>query len=167
VRGVRILPVPPKKKSKAAKVGLWMAGVVFALLPLGLIYVNGRLDHKPTSWIELLAGGELFLISAAVAADAVGGALLGGERYRGLRFICGLSCSLLVAATSAYFARIAYSLQQHQSLLEMAVKSQNFAQASQLLTSPGMDQSVIATDSSWLFLFTICAALGVILVEED
>jgi len=96
-----------------------------------------------------------------------GSALLGGEKFRNLRFICGLSCSFLVAATSAYFARIAYSLQQHQAFLEAAVKSQNFALASQLIASPGMDRWVIAQDSSCLFLFTVGAALGVRLVEED
>jgi uncharacterized membrane protein YbhN (UPF0104 family) len=48
-----------------------MAGVIFALLLLGLTYINGRLDQRPPGWIDLLAGGELFLISAAVAADAV------------------------------------------------------------------------------------------------
>jgi len=117
--------------------------------------------------MELLAGGELFLISAAIAADAVGNAFLGGERFRSLRFICGLSCSFLVAATSAYFARIAYSIQEHQAQLEAAVKSQNLASALQILSSPGMDRMVIAKDSSWLFLFTVGAALGVILVEED
>jgi len=47
------------------------------------------------------------------------------------------------------------------------VKSQNLASALQILSSPAMDRMVIAKDSSWLFLFTVGAALGVILVEED
>jgi hypothetical protein len=144
-----------------------MTGVLFALLPLCFTYANGRLDQKTPAWTDLLAGGELFLISAAVAADAIGNALLGGERYRGLRVICGLSCSLLLAATSAYFARIAYSVEEHHALLERAVRSQNLSLALQVLTDPGMDRLVIAKDSTWLFIFTIVASAGVILVEED
>jgi hypothetical protein len=159
--------MPPKKRSKPARIGLWMAGVVFALLPFGLAWVNGRLDRRPPSWSELLAGGELFLISAAIAADAIGSAFLGGERFRFLRILCGVSCSILLASTSAYFGRIAYSLQEHQAQIETAVKSRNLAEALRVLTGPGMDRSVIARDSSWLFVFTVCAALGVIIVEED
>lgn len=149
------------------KVGLWAAGVLFALLPFLFTYLNGRLDQKPPNWIELLADGGLFLISAAVAADAVANALLGGEKYRGLRIVCGLSCCFLVAATSAYFARVAYSLQEHQALLEAAVRSRNLSQALHLLANPTMDRTAVAEDSFWLFIFTVFAALGVILVEED
>jgi hypothetical protein len=144
-----------------------MAGVLFALLPLCFTYVNGRLDQRTPTWIDLRAGGELFLISAAVAADAIGNALLGGERFRGLRVICGLSCSFLLAANSAYFARVAYSLEEHRSLLEQAIRSQNLPLALQVLTDRGMDRLIIAKDSTWLLVFTIAAAAGVILVEED
>jgi hypothetical protein len=68
------------KPQKPWKTLLWLAGVAFSLLPIALTYLNGRLDGKPPDWTDLLASGELLLISAAVAADAVSNALVGGQR---------------------------------------------------------------------------------------
>jgi hypothetical protein len=151
---------------KSWKTLLWVAGIAFSLLPIAFTYLNGRLDGAPPHWTELLAGGELLLISAAVAADAVSNALVGGQRYRIPRYICGSSCIFVVTATSFYFARISYSLQEHRQLLEAAVKLQNWPEAVKNLSS-GMDRFVIARDSLWFFGITLVAALGVILMAED
>ncbi len=154
------------KSQKSWKALLWFAGIAFSLLPIAFTYLNGRLEGKPPAWTDLLSGGELLLISAAIAADAVSNALVGGQRHRMLRYICGLSCFFVVAATAAYFARISYSLQEHRELLEAAVRSQNWPEAMNNLSS-GMDRLIIANDSLWFFALTLVAALGVIMMAED
>jgi hypothetical protein len=154
------------KLQKSWKALLWAAGIAFSLLPIAFTYLNGRLDGRPPEWKDLLAGGELLLISAALAADAVSNALVGGQRYRMLRYICGLSCFFVVASTSAYFARISYSMQERRDLLEAAVRAQNWQEAMRNMSS-GMDRFIIARDSLWFFGITLVAALGVILMEED
>jgi len=114
----------------------------------------------------IACGGELLLISAAVAADAVSNALVGGQKYRLPRYLCGFCCFLVVAFTSMYFARIAYSLQEHRGLLETAVRNHNWELALSNLNS-GMSRSIIARDSMGFFVVTIIAAWGVILMAED
>ena len=152
--------------AKSWKTTLWLVGITFALLPIAFNYANARLDGKTREWPELLAGGELLLISAAVAADAVSNAMMGGRRHRLPRFLCGSFCFLVVAFTSMYFARISYSLQEHRELLEAAVRSQNWPQALNNLNS-GMDRLVIAKDSLRFFVVTLVAGWGVILIAED
>jgi hypothetical protein len=158
-------PAKMSGKSKPWKTILWLAGIAFALLPIAFNYANARLDGKTPEWPELLAGGELLLISA-VAADAVSNALVGGQKYRLPRYLCGFCCFLVVAFTSMYFARIAYSLQEHRDLLETAVRSRNWQQALGNLNS-GMSHAVIARDSMGFFAVTIIAAWGVILTAEE
>jgi len=160
------LAVPSKKNSKQLKVWLWLFGVVFALLPIGANYVNGSLDHNAPGWIDLLAGGELFLISSAIAADAVFKALRGGDEFRGLRIFTGGCCLLVVAATSLYFGRIAYSDQERRAAIEAAIRANDLGLALRYVSS-GMDRLVIAGHSFWLFVFAVISALCVIIIEED
>jgi hypothetical protein len=155
------------KDSKPLKLFLWLFGILFALLPIAAVYVNGRIDGNPPGWIDLLSGGELFLISSAVAADAVFKALHGGVKFRGPRIFVGACCLLAVAATSIYFGRIAYSEYLHQQLLESAIRAQNLKLALHQINYPGMDRTVVAEHSLWLFGFSLICALGVIMVEED
>jgi hypothetical protein len=132
------LAVASKKISKQIKIFLWLFGVVFALLPIGASYVNGRLDDNPPGWVDLLAGGELFLISSAIAADAVFKALRGGDEFRGLRIFTGGCCLLVVVATSLYFGRIAYSQQQQRVALDSAIRANDLGLAVRQISS-GMD----------------------------
>jgi hypothetical protein len=163
---------PPKARteiqSKGLRILLWMTcSVLFALLPIAINYINGRANRRPPGWVGLLAGGELFLISAALAADAFGRALLGGRRFRILRVICGIGCALLLAVTSVYFGRIAFSIEEQRTALVAAVEARQPDLALQRLKDPVVDRSTVAGDSLWLFIFTGACALGVILVEED
>jgi hypothetical protein len=137
------------------------------MLPIAINYINGRVKGKPPGRIELLAGGELLLISAALAADAIGKVFLGGKRFRFLRIACGSSCALLLLVTSVYFGRIAFSIEEQRVEIARAIETRNPKLALQRLHDPAVDRSTTANDSSWLFLFTVISALGVILVEED
>ena len=162
--------MPRKRSSGLLKISLWLFGVVFALLPIGVTYVNGRLVGRAPGWIELLAGGELFLIAGAVAADAVFKALRGGSHFRGLRILSGAWCLLVAVATSLYFGRIAdahYLDEKRRALLEAAVRAKDLALAKNYIASSGLDHHAIAEHSLWLFIFAVIAGLSVIIVEED
>ena len=137
------------------------------MLPIGINYLNGRVNRKPPGWIELLAGGELLLIAAAVAADGMGKAFLGGDKFRFLRIACGVSCAALLIATSVYFGRVAFALEEQRSAVVEAIQANESVLAMRRMSAPAVDRTTTASDSSWLFLFTVACALGVILVEED
>jgi hypothetical protein len=65
--------------------------------------------------VDLLASGELFLIAAAVAADAVGRVFMSGEQKRNFPISCGVGCALLLLVTPIYFGRIAFSVDEHRT----------------------------------------------------
>jgi hypothetical protein len=158
----------PRPKSKGLKIFLWFTcSVVFALLPLVISYINGRVDGKPPGWVDLLASGELFLIAAAVAADAVGRVFIGGERKRNFRISCGVGCALLLLVTSIYFGRIAFAVDEHRTAVAEAVEARNIDLALDQLHHTGVDRATNARDSLLLFGLTVAAAFGVILVEEE
>jgi len=153
---------------KGLKLLLWLSiSVGFALLPLGANYINGRSSGKPPGLVDLLAGGELFVISAALTADGIGRALLGGERRKGIRLSCGLGCSLLLVSTSMYFGRVAFAVEEQRTALVTAIQAKNLAQAQEALHHPGVDRAVISEDSVVLFGLALVASFGVILVDED
>lgn len=157
-----------KPKSKGPKLLLWLVvSVGFALLPLAANDINGRISGKTPDLIELLAGGELFLIASALTADGIGRAFLGGERHRGFRISCGLGCALLLAATSLYFSRIAFSIEEQRAAIASALKAKDLAGTQYAFDHPGVDREVTKTDSLALFGLAILASLGIILVEED
>jgi membrane protease YdiL (CAAX protease family) len=158
----------PKPKSKGEKIFLWFVfSIGLALLPIAVSYINGRLNGKPPAWPTLIAGGDLFLISGAVAGDAVGKVFLGGEKKRGFRIFCGAGCAILLLITSIYFGRIAFSLEEQKRAIAQAVEDGDIKVARARMTDTGIDNMTSAQDSMWLFGFTVAAALGVILVEED
>jgi hypothetical protein len=137
-----------KPKAKGLRIFLWFAfSVVCALFPLAVSYINGRANGKPPGWLQLLAGGELFLISAVVAADAVGRVFLGGDRKQGFRIVCGVGCALLLLVTSAYFARIAFSVEERNTALANAIESKNIQLAFERLHEQGVDGATSSRDS--------------------
>jgi hypothetical protein len=157
-----------KQTSKGLKIFLWLAvSVGFALMPLAASYINGRSSGKPPDWIDLLSGGELFLIAAALTADGIGRAFLGGKRFQSFRISCGIGCALLLAATSLYFGRIAFSSEEQRTVLISAVQAKDLSLARQALEHPGVDRQITSKDSLWLFVFAIAASFGIILVEEE
>jgi hypothetical protein len=57
--------------------------VIIALAPLGASFLNGLTDEASPAWLavgkKVLAEGELLLISAAIAADAIGDLIGSGK----------------------------------------------------------------------------------------
>ncbi len=47
-------------------------GVLVALAPIGFRYISAVINQNPLAYFELISGGELFLISVALCASAVG-----------------------------------------------------------------------------------------------
>jgi hypothetical protein len=163
----RMTVLVPQQKSKGLKIFLWFTfSVAFALFPILVNYINGRVYGKAPGWLELLGGGELLLIAAVLAADAVGRVFLGGDRKQGLRVACGAGCTLLLIVTSVYFGKIAFSIDDQRTELRNALARNDLNLAIKNL-NPKLDAKTSASDSLWLFGFTVAAALGVILVEED
>ncbi len=118
---------PAKPKSKPRAVVLWLAfSVVFALGPLFVNYLLVR--DKPTfAWTDLYNRGELFLVSAALCADAVG--RMWGQRAEAGYVVtfCLISCFYILFASSIEFGMFAPKLdaglrldthQVHDSLIE-------------------------------------------------
>jgi hypothetical protein len=146
---------------------LWLAGsTLFALSPLAANYMTGLVRGRPPGWLELISGGELCIISAAVSADAIAKALRGGQRYRNPRIVCGVGCLLLLIASSLLFGAITSAMTEHHSLLMKAIAERNLDAASQLALQPPVNVVALAT-SFWLFLFTVTTALSVVYVNED
>ena len=157
-----------KGHSRVLSIVLWLVvSVGFALMPLAANYIKGRSAGSAPHLIDLLAGGELFLIAAALAADGIGRAFLGGKRWRSFRIVCGIGCALLLAANSLYFGKVAFSMEEGKTVLESAIKAKDVDLAQKALDHPGVDREVIGPDSLWLFAFSVAAAFGIILVEED
>ena len=131
------------EKSKGQKTLMWLAfSVVFALCPLFINYllIRGKEDFH---WLHLLNRGELFLISAAICADAVG--RMWGQKASAGYFstVCLIGCMFILFASSAEFGMVAQSLDAGARLSD--------------------SQSI---DSVVEFGVTIMAGLGAVLVEE-
>src|SRR5580658_2743347 len=97
-------------KKKARKLLLWTAfSVVFALSPLFVNFLLVR-DDPQFEWQKLANRGELFLIAAALSADAIG-------RVWNQRAVNGLygtlvlvGCVYILFATSIEFGTVAPKL---------------------------------------------------------
>jgi hypothetical protein len=78
----------------------------------------------------------------------------------------------LVVVTSVYFGNLAYAEEQRRERLIEAAETRRMADVMTQLQAEGgnarlAQQRSVSHDSAWLFVFTFCAALGVILVEEN
>jgi len=130
-------------KNKTRKVLLWLAfSVIFALGPIFINYVIAR-DKQDFYWLQLLNGGELFLISAAICADAVGRTL--GQKGQAGNFstLCLVACVFILFMSSA----------------EFGIAAESFDAGKRLTHSQAIDSLI-------MFGVTVMAGLGVILVED-
>src|SRR5207302_96135 len=97
---------------KGVKIFLWVLfTVLFGLSPLAVKYLNSRTSEHPAPITELLKMGDLFIVSAVIAADAIGKALSASHAMpekkdliyhakRLMRIICACACILLLYVTS-------------------------------------------------------------------
>lgn len=130
-------------KAKGKRVLMWLAfSVIFALAPVFINYliVRGASDFR---WIHLLNRGELFLISAALCADAVG-RMWGQKAQAGyLSACCLIGCLYILFAASIEFGIAAPKLDGGGRLTDSQTE-----------------------DSLIYFVVAVGAGLGAVLVEE-
>jgi hypothetical protein len=132
-----------KAQSKGHRVLLWISfSVIFALCPIFIDFLltRGSANFQP---LRLLSRGELFLISAAICADAVG--RMWGQKPQTGYFstICMVCCIFILFMSSTEFGMNAQSLDEGKRLSDSVTR-----------------------DSLIMFVVTVVAGLGAILVEE-
>lgn len=83
----------------------WLIFSIFlALIPLLAIYLFQRIIHDPIKFEVLVSHGELFLISTAMAAAALG-EIITSDKKRGILMICSSGgCLLIVILASMLFS---------------------------------------------------------------
>jgi hypothetical protein len=58
---------------KAVRICLWLFfTVIFGMSPLIVRFVNSRTDQNPISMEDTLKTGDLLIVGAVIAADAIG-----------------------------------------------------------------------------------------------
>jgi hypothetical protein len=130
-------------KTKGHKVLMWLAfSVLFALTPLFIDFLLTR-GKEQFQLLHLLGRGELFLISAAICADAVG-RMWGQKTEKGyFSTVCLIACVFVLVLSSAEFGINAPTLDAGKRLTDSE-----------------------ALDSLILFGVTVAVGLGAVLVEE-
>ncbi len=115
-----------QQHGKGRRVLIWLSfSVAFALGPLFVNFLLFR--SSPTfTWTDLLTRGELFLVSAAICADAVGKMWMQEDHTGYFSTCCLIGAVFILFATSIEFGMVAHNLdaggrlspeQVHDSLL--------------------------------------------------
>ena len=154
--------------TKTQKVLTWLfASVLFALFPLGLNYLNGRIGGHAPTWLDLCADGEPLLIGAALTADAVSKLFAGPKERLTPRIVCAGFCLSLLLACSAYFASVASRRDEQRATVEQALLQHHGEAALTTLRRVPYDRSAVANDSSILFCLCVFVGFCAIVLEED
>jgi hypothetical protein len=104
-----------KGSDKLNRLFVWaLFGVVFALGPLFANWLLAQ-DKGHFTWDVLIRKGELFLIAAAIVADAIG--RVWSQKTTGLMgTFCMGGCVLLLFLTSVEFGMVAPTIDAGQSI---------------------------------------------------
>ena len=99
-------------KARIERLVKWILfSVIISLLPLVADGVNrisqGRSGIGQSVLTEVLAHGELLLVSAAIAADAVGDLIGSGPEFKMLKYLAGGACLAIILFGSLWYAGIA------------------------------------------------------------
>ena len=105
-------PHPKKLNERLQGLLKWVIfGVIIALAPLGASFLNAVTDETSSAWLtvgkQVLAEGELLLIAAAIAADAIGDLIGSGRDDLTLKLLSGGACVLVVFVASLWYGHIA------------------------------------------------------------
>jgi hypothetical protein len=143
---------------KAIKVLLWLVFTVsFGVSPLFVRYLNARTDEHAIALLDTLRTGDLFIVGAVVAADAIG-KILGAKATtgttppkvsdhfrRGIKILCACACVALLFAASTEFAQV----------------------SGRIDARVGYNSGNVIHDSLVIFLCVVVAGFGVMLVVEE
>jgi hypothetical protein len=107
--GIAVEPeVTSRRKALITRLSVWLLfGVILGLLPLIASVIKGAMSPDGLSFTEVLGGGELFIVSAVIAAGAMGELFAGGFKEAPilLTVLAGFWTLLAFAAnTMAYMA---------------------------------------------------------------
>jgi hypothetical protein len=131
--------------SKTVRIAVWVAfSAGFALLPLFINFLMLRIEGKRLDWHDLSSHGELFLVAAAISADALGRLWLSGLRSNWRVSLCFIGCLSGLLCSSVEFSLV----------------------ASRLQASVAYDGVAVARDALTWFLVAFSSSLGVMLCVE-
>lgn len=133
-------------------------GVAFALAPLLGDYLTNSLHVTtsssaaintvtPTSLrlTDVILKGELLLVAAGIAGAAVGELIGSSKNWLSFKFIAGGCCIILLLLVSQLYATTANNIRMEVSY----------------------NTEILVENSIWLFIFTLVAGAGCILIAEE
>ncbi|MBN4056090.1 hypothetical protein JYT20_00040 [Rhodothermus sp. AH-315-K08] len=127
-----------------ARLVKWLIfSVVLALLPIAFNAIHVLTRSGDPTLENLLGGGELLLVAAAISAASIGYLVPGGKDRPVRRIVAAGGAVIVLVMTSYYFADIAAAP-----------------------VSPPLDTSVITLLSGLFFLFAVLAGAGCVALEE-
>jgi hypothetical protein len=91
--------------------------VLLAIIPLGSTYIHLLTNNKAPDVSDLLAHGELALISFVLAAEGVGDLIASGKEKRNRKILCGGGCILAAIGASLYFADVSLNTQANPKVV--------------------------------------------------
>jgi hypothetical protein len=179
-------PAPPSWQDKFIQIFLWIfCTLLFAFLPIGLIWLLETTRGRDPEWIRLLGAGDVLLITAVLSADAFGRIVKLRELNVYYARVIGtvLSGAVLLTA-SLYFAMIAVQIEQRKGELagvankiaqemptnssgQVAVSGVDLQTMADAILKPPVNYQRIATHSLYFLIGGIAISIGAILMEED
>lgn len=112
----------PRREAVTTRLVVWLLfGVVLGLLPLIASVIRGVMSKDAFSFTEVLGGGELFIVSAVIAAGAMGELFAGAFRDspRLLTILAGFWT--LLAFTANTMAYMAVSSAPHSTVMNLSL----------------------------------------------
>lgn len=98
---------------------MWVAfGVILALLPLFINFLMLRLSGKPFAWYDLSSRGELFLVAAAISADALSRLWLRRLIPRPGATLCFIGCFYALILASVEFSLVKQSFSRESRMTD-------------------------------------------------
>src|SRR5690242_19937666 len=104
---------------RSVKIFLWLVfTVVFGMSPLIVRYAISRTEQNPISIADTMKTGDLLIVGAVIAADAIGKIFgsknkhsavangVGDHVRRGVKILCGCVCMVLLLAACAEYAQV-------------------------------------------------------------
>jgi hypothetical protein len=129
----------------AEKIVRWLIfSVVIALLPLAFNYIRILIQGTNPTLVVLLSRGELLLVSAAIAAAAIGELIASGEEWRIAKYVAGGGCVSVLFLTSALFAEISNAT----------------------YSGAAVNSALISSSSALLFGFAVVSSASCIVLAE-
>jgi hypothetical protein len=83
--------------------------VLISLLPLAFaafLLASKQAPHQESMWVSVLGGGELLLISTAIAAEAIGDLIASNEEKAVWKYISSGGCLIALIFSALWYATV-------------------------------------------------------------